>query len=416
MIEVGARHGYEAASVGRVIERGGIARSTFYEHFADRDECFLAALELLAGRIAAQVEEAAEHWNAAEAALRAAEAMVEFCAIDPDGGAILFIESLAAGKPALDLREVMKLRLVAVIERRWAGSPGAGGTDLPPVQLIGGVSRLLAMRLRHGEGALAGLGQELGGWIDSYNRAAGPWRWRDGGPRLAEADPLVAVLPALEDPSALPGRHRLSRAEVARGQRLRILRATARCSYEYGYRALSVSEIVAEAKVSRNVFYKHFRNKAEAATQANEEAFHGALSATATAFFVGGEWPERVWAGARSMLSFLARHPADAYQGMVEAHAIGPAAIQVTYDRLAAFSLFLEEGYRLRSQAEQLPRLSSEALAAVMFEMAFAELRAKRKSEGLLATLPVIAYMILAPFMGPEEAMAFVEEKVRESA
>lgn len=77
-----------------------------------------------------------------------------------------------------------------------------------------------------------------------------------------------------------------------------------------------------------------------------------------------------------------------------------------------AFTLFLEEGYRQRPQAEGLPRLSSEALAAVMFETIYREMRERRDAGRLAEQLPRLIYMCLAPFMGPEAAGGFVEGKV----
>ena len=45
MVWVSATHGYAAASVERVGQRAGTSRRTFYTHFANREECFIAALE-----------------------------------------------------------------------------------------------------------------------------------------------------------------------------------------------------------------------------------------------------------------------------------------------------------------------------------------------------------------------------------
>jgi AcrR family transcriptional regulator len=199
---------------------------------------------------------------------------------------------------------------------------------------------------------------------------------------------------------------------VARSQQLRILRATAKRSYEQGYGAVRVADITAEAQVSRNAFYRQFRDKAHAATEANERAFQAAIGACAAAFFAEQEWPERIWAGGLALLSFLADHPADAYLAFVEPHAIGAASVQHVYDRLEAFTLFLEEGYRYRPEAEGLPRACSEAIAAAMFELAFRELREKRSVEGMLGIVPELVYAILAPFMGPEAAAGFVEGKL----
>ncbi len=50
MVMAARRHGYAGANVSRVIARAGVSRPTFYEYFADKDDCFLATHRELAGR------------------------------------------------------------------------------------------------------------------------------------------------------------------------------------------------------------------------------------------------------------------------------------------------------------------------------------------------------------------------------
>jgi AcrR family transcriptional regulator len=414
MIETGARLGHADSSVERVIDGRGIARSTFYEHFGDREECFRAALEMLGGRLIEEVDVRVSASPPERAAQAAVEVMVDFAEREQMAATFLFLEGLAGGEQALALRGRALASIAALLEAAWDRVPAEATTpDLPAVELIGGVFRLLAMRLRHGEAGLGGLAGDLGIWIDSYAVPSGSARSRR--PRVWERvePPAPRRLPGLEAPPPLPGgRHRLSAAEVARSQRLRILSAAARCSHERGYTQTRVTDITTAAQVSRNAFYAQFRGKADAATEANERGFEGAIGACAEAFFAASGWPERVWAGGLALLGFFAAHPAEAYLGFVEFHAVGTAAVQHTYDRVGAFALFLEEGYHWRAEAEELPRASSDALGAVMFELAFAELAERRSADGLVAVLPQLAYLILAPFMGPEEAGEFVEGKV----
>ena len=40
-----AGKGYTATTVGDVVKGAGVSRKTFYEHFADKEECFMAAWE-----------------------------------------------------------------------------------------------------------------------------------------------------------------------------------------------------------------------------------------------------------------------------------------------------------------------------------------------------------------------------------
>src|ERR687883_326916 len=63
MADVVAAKGYAATTVGDVVAGAGVSRKTFYEHFRDKEDCFLAAfdsgLDLVLGAIhAAQPEQA----------------------------------------------------------------------------------------------------------------------------------------------------------------------------------------------------------------------------------------------------------------------------------------------------------------------------------------------------------------------
>src|SRR5680860_147978 len=46
LLEAVAATGYEEARVTDIIARAGVSRKTFYEHFTDKEECFLAAYDL----------------------------------------------------------------------------------------------------------------------------------------------------------------------------------------------------------------------------------------------------------------------------------------------------------------------------------------------------------------------------------
>src|SRR5213082_896317 len=77
------------------------------------------------------------------------------------------------------------------------------------------------------------------------------------------------------------GRHGLSRADVARSQRERMLRAMAEAVSELGYATTPVAEVLRRAGVSRETFYEHFRNKQEcflAAYDASARMLRGAVT------------------------------------------------------------------------------------------------------------------------------------------
>jgi AcrR family transcriptional regulator/DNA-binding MarR family transcriptional regulator len=117
MVWVSATHGYAAASVERVSVRAGKSRRTFYEHFDNREACFIAALEhgfeLLHDALAACCAER----NTSAERLRAA-AWEAICLIEDEPALtrMCVVEALAAGPAALDARRQGLDRLAAMIQ------------------------------------------------------------------------------------------------------------------------------------------------------------------------------------------------------------------------------------------------------------------------------------------------------------
>ena len=48
MLDAVGEQGYVATSVADVLSRAGVSRRTFYEHFADKEACFLQAFDHVA--------------------------------------------------------------------------------------------------------------------------------------------------------------------------------------------------------------------------------------------------------------------------------------------------------------------------------------------------------------------------------
>src|SRR3984893_10180229 len=71
MAEVASERGAGAVTVAHVVARAGVSRRTFYDLFADREECFLAAFQGAIGRVDALVIEAYEHESAWRDRIRA---------------------------------------------------------------------------------------------------------------------------------------------------------------------------------------------------------------------------------------------------------------------------------------------------------------------------------------------------------
>jgi AcrR family transcriptional regulator len=123
MVQAVAEKGYAWVTVADVIERAGVSRRTFYEQFANKEDCFLAAYDagvdgLLAG-IDDALAEPARDWLTA--ARRAIEVYLARMAASPPFARAFLIEVLGAGPHALARRDLIQSRFaeqLAAIHRR----------------------------------------------------------------------------------------------------------------------------------------------------------------------------------------------------------------------------------------------------------------------------------------------------------
>jgi AcrR family transcriptional regulator len=107
--------GYARVAVADVIERAGVSRKTFYEQFANKDECFLAAYDSTVDDLLATIDEALEalasDWLGAHRA--AVHAYLESLAASPHFAKAFLIEVLGAGPGALNRRAAVQERFAA---------------------------------------------------------------------------------------------------------------------------------------------------------------------------------------------------------------------------------------------------------------------------------------------------------------
>ena len=101
MVRVVGRKGYKPTSVADVIEEADVSRTTFYKHFEDKQECFLAAYDMLTERVLAEVMERCDAglpW--VERVQAGLATLVEMFALDPELARTAIVEVSAAGADA----------------------------------------------------------------------------------------------------------------------------------------------------------------------------------------------------------------------------------------------------------------------------------------------------------------------------
>ena len=414
MVDVTVRDGYAAASIARVIAAAGVSRPTFYDHFTDKDDCFLAALadthERLLGDIAQDVQDAPRE----EAVQATIKALIAFAASQPQRAQFLTSEPMAGGPRVLDARDDALNEIAQVIEGAHQELPREAPTpDVSPRLLLGTIHRLLARRLRQGEGDMAGVSEDLLEWIRSYERPTGEHRCRALQPMGPPAPWPVLPETLLREPPALPRGRRGSSTEVAENQRQRILFATATVAQEKGYAATTIADITERAGVDRRAFNALFADKREAFVAILAVGFQRTMAVTAGAFFTAATWPERVWEAGRAFTEFLQSNPGLAHVGLVEHYAIGSGAAQGMEDSFTAFTIFLQEGLPDAPQPTPTANpLALRAIATTIFETCYHTSR-RDGSRNMSGLLPHMTFLCLAPIIGAEQANEFIDGRLK---
>lgn len=148
--EVVGGRGLEAATVGRVCERAGVSRRTFYELFEDREACLLAAfdhaVEQISDRAARAARPAAGRWS--ERVREGLIGVLELLDVEPETARMCVIETLRAGPAVLEHRRTVTERLIGIVDQgRGASRAGAQAPPLTAQGIVGGALAVMHDRL-----------------------------------------------------------------------------------------------------------------------------------------------------------------------------------------------------------------------------------------------------------------------------
>ena len=155
MIEVVSGRGYPETRVVDVIGVAGVSRKTFYELFESKEDCFLAAYDVLLASLLGKATEAFESMPAgswAERICAALEVLLGYLAAHPEEARFAIVEVLAAGPKALARRDAALRQFTGFLE---AGRSETS-VELPGItslSLAGGINELVYSEVLHGAAA-----------------------------------------------------------------------------------------------------------------------------------------------------------------------------------------------------------------------------------------------------------------------
>lgn len=154
MLRATAELGYREVSVQEVLDRAGVSRPTFYEHFENKEGCFLAAFDSAAARLRERLETAAEDGEGWRQRFRLSlEELLRFVAEDPDAAMSLIVDARAACPPALERRDELLDHFASCLDSmvRAEADPANAPSAIAAAGIIGGIEALLYARLNRGE-------------------------------------------------------------------------------------------------------------------------------------------------------------------------------------------------------------------------------------------------------------------------
>ena len=160
--------GYADTTVSDVTSRARVSRRTFYELFANREECLAAVLEDVVALVEGEIAAAGLEGLAWRERVRGGLSVVlSFLDREPALARVCVVQALRGGPRLLGRREEILAGLArAVDEGRLDGARGGGCTPLTAEGVIGAAFAILYARLLRGEREpLMGLLGELMGMI-----------------------------------------------------------------------------------------------------------------------------------------------------------------------------------------------------------------------------------------------------------
>ena len=161
-----AEKGYAAATIDDIVRGAGVSKKTFYEHFTDKLDCFLAAYEAASDELLAHVRaaqdaaadgdpepsttlEGSDPWLARTRA--GIHAYLRWLAAEPALARVFLIEIAAAGPEALERRARLRVRYA---ERMRELQVANSVPDEIFHAVVAGADDLVVRRLREGRDLL----------------------------------------------------------------------------------------------------------------------------------------------------------------------------------------------------------------------------------------------------------------------
>jgi AcrR family transcriptional regulator len=441
MLEVVGEQGAAATTVADVIARAGASRKTFYEHFEDRQACFLVAGDEVSREWVDRARSAVGQAQGAREAIDAFVGALFAASLDsPPALRMIAAELTAVGTAGIARRERVLNELARMLGEALEGlareDPDVGegfrlpadddGDDSPLARaLTGAIVRMVYARARRGARVrrprrmeLLALVSDVARWTASYRfvrepRIA-PFSREGAAPVGGRAPGMLSLDSRASERRGLPrGESSVSHSFVVHNQRERLLDALANLSAAKGYGEVTIPELVQEAAVSVQSFYEHFSGKEDAFLVAYELGQRKLLVIVERVFQSGADWEGGVRAATGTLLDFLASEPSFAHLALVDVLTAGPKADTLARDWEGRLAEMIRPRLDYSEDGGRRVELMAEGAVNALQELCYVYAASERARE-MGALLDLATHVALAPFMGV--GVAETEQRAGRSA
>src|SRR5438270_673989 len=154
-----AERGYAGASSESISRRAGMSKATFYEHFANKEECIIALFDRAAEVVAQSMADAARgagRGDAAERMKAGTRAFLTSLAEHPEFAQTLLVEIIGAGPKAARRRDEIMQAFADRLDAENAAAARRGliarfASPYDAYAIVGAITELVSRQVRLGE-------------------------------------------------------------------------------------------------------------------------------------------------------------------------------------------------------------------------------------------------------------------------
>lgn len=200
------------------------------------------------------------------------------------------------------------------------------------------------------------------------------------------------------------GPHALPQEEVIAHQRQRLIEAVAVALVEVGYAELTVRDLIDRAGVSRRTFYQLFDDKLDCVLTAHDAALERLRKEIEDACSAQLTWPDGAAAAVAAALEFVVRFPCETRLVLLAGHTVSePKLMGAALEAHEQFASVLRTG-RTRCTGPHAPGQQTEAAVIGSISAIVGARLCTNQIDGLQKLAPELVQIILAPYLGYEEA------------